>query len=650
METKTLKREWVKNAAIIFLTVLLVLTFFSNTILNRSLPEAASKQVISGPIVAKVRGSGTVEANGAHEVKMAQTKEIRSVMVKVGDEVKAGDILFVLGAGDSEELEAAKEALRDLQYSYQRAAIGMPNFDYTSLNRALSNAEQAKVDAQDEYDKAYELYSMMKSTLENDPDTKDNMQKLADAEAAMTAAYENLITIQKNYDEKYQSLSAEVSAWQQRVNELTVIPEPTPETPEQPPVDIPEEEEPAVPDTPPTQPEEPVDPPAGTESEQPAPEQPTSDEPPAEQPVLEQPSGEEPPAEPEALSLRFIRRNTVRLSAADVVPPISRSAPKPEDVNDYNEALSWLNSAQKALNDFIATNKTTLDSAQAVYDTALAKYDALTKYNETIFYELVPYKESLDQAERKLIAAEGAYDDAWAALYYSQVSNEKTLALSSLELSQISEKIKIQQEKVKLLSGETEDQILANVSGVIESINATAGNTVAADTVICTIEVPDMGHSISFSVTNDQARRLRTGDTATVSNFYWGNEIVATLTNIRTDPKNPQNNKLLTFELEGDVQSGSELTLSVGSKSANYDLVVPNSAIKSDSNGSFVLVVEAKNSPLGSRYIAKRVSVEVLASDDNNSAVVAEISQGDFVITTSSAPIKSGDQVRLAEG
>ena len=61
-------------------------------------------------------------------------------------------------------------------------------------------------------------------------------------------------------------------------------------------------------------------------------------------------------------------------------------------------------------------------------------------------------------------------------------------------------------------------------------------------------------------------------------------------------------------------------------------------------------MVEAKNSPLGSRYIAKRVSVEVLGSDDNNSAIVAELSQGDFVITTSSAPIKSGDQVRLADG
>ena len=28
------RREWVKNAAIIFLTIMLVLTFFSNTIMN----------------------------------------------------------------------------------------------------------------------------------------------------------------------------------------------------------------------------------------------------------------------------------------------------------------------------------------------------------------------------------------------------------------------------------------------------------------------------------------------------------------------------------------------------------------------------------------------------------------------------------------
>ena len=73
------------------------------------------------------------------------------------------------------------------------------------------------------------------------------------------------------------------------------------------------------------------------------------------------------------------------------------------------------------------------------------------------------------------------------------------------------------------------------------------------------------------------------------------------------------------------------------------------SAIRSDNNGSFVLAISQKSSPLGNRYIAKRVSIEVLASDDNNSAVVADLGNGDYVITTGSGPIKNGDQVRMAD-
>ena len=62
-ETKERRRGWVKNAAIIFLAVLLVLTFFSNTWLNRSLPEVAAQYPTSGSINLKIRGEGTVSAN-----------------------------------------------------------------------------------------------------------------------------------------------------------------------------------------------------------------------------------------------------------------------------------------------------------------------------------------------------------------------------------------------------------------------------------------------------------------------------------------------------------------------------------------------------------------------------------------------------------
>ncbi len=598
MEFKPKNRDWVKNAAIIFLAVLLVLTFFSNTIMNRSLPEVATAGVTDGSIVAKVRGTGTVKANGSHDVKTTQTREIRSVMVKVGQEVKTGDTLFVLGAGDSQELEAAKETLRDLQYAYQKSAVSMPSFNNTTELRAVETASKALDEADKAYSDALTTYNIMKDELSD----KDTLDKLSDAEDAMTKAYNTLISVQASYDQEYQRLSAEVVAWQERVNQLTEIPEPTPTPP-------PEE----VTTTP------------GQDGDK-------------------KENGDTQGQGAEVLSASGSYTGYINLGAVQTYGSL-----KPEDVNDLATAKAWLASAQAALADFVASNKTTLENAQSVYDSAKAKYDALLKYNEQVNYQLVPYKEALDKAEAEMKTAEAAYEDACNNLYFTQSQNDKTLASASIDLQQQAEKIKAAQEKVKQLSGDAGDEITANVNGVVTAINVSAGDTVTKDTIICTIEVPDMGHTLSFSVTNDQAQRLRVGDTATVSNYYWGNEIVATLSNIRTDPKNPQTNKELTFELSGDVTSGSELTISVGQKSANYDTIVPNSAIRSDSNGKFVLAIEAKSSPLGNRYIAKRVSVEVLASDDNNSAVVADLSYGDYVITTSNSPVKSGDQVRMAE-
>ena len=65
MEMKVKNRAWVKNAVIVFLVILLILTFFSNTIMNRSLPEVATQYVSGGSITARVRGTGTVTADGA---------------------------------------------------------------------------------------------------------------------------------------------------------------------------------------------------------------------------------------------------------------------------------------------------------------------------------------------------------------------------------------------------------------------------------------------------------------------------------------------------------------------------------------------------------------------------------------------------------
>ena len=118
-EEKVKKREWVKNAAIIFLSIMLVLTFFSNTFLLRSLPEVSTQSVSSGTINTKIRGSGTVAANQTYDVTIDQSRKVDSILVKVGQQVNAGDVLFTLQEGDSKDLEEAKEALAGAELAYQ---------------------------------------------------------------------------------------------------------------------------------------------------------------------------------------------------------------------------------------------------------------------------------------------------------------------------------------------------------------------------------------------------------------------------------------------------------------------------------------------------------------------------------------------------
>ena len=155
MDTNVKRREWVKTAAIIFLAVLLVLTFFSNTIMNASLPEVATQQVTQGTINAKIRASGTITANETYNVKLAQSRKIESVKCKVGQAVNAGDVLFVLEAQESDELKAAKTDLEAKELDYQKSLITASN-DSAQEDRDVQKLRDA-------YNEALAIYSQYSS-------------------------------------------------------------------------------------------------------------------------------------------------------------------------------------------------------------------------------------------------------------------------------------------------------------------------------------------------------------------------------------------------------------------------------------------------------------------------------------------------------
>ncbi len=550
METKVKNRGWVKNAVIVFLVILLILTFFSNTIMNRSLAEVATKSAGGASITARVRGSGTVNAAGSYEVKADQTREIRSVMVRLGQEVQQGDVLFVLGEGDSDELEKAKENLRQLELNRARTAASSPSYDYSLDERKIALMSE-------QLDAAREKEALAYLAMENNGgvptyELNEAKARIEAAEIESDNAQMALLDAQDAFALKQEEAQVRVD---QALADLNWI------------LDNPDA----------------FDPDSGEYEQK-------------------------------------LEEAQAALSAAQ----IAQSALDPATDTGILDAQQRLDNAQKELED---ANR----DLEAMMEAAGAYADA--------------YAEAL--AERQQI------EDELFALQYSlnqqKISDSKSAASTYYELQDLDYQIEQARAEVEKLSGGEEDRVLANVAGIIETISFTAGNTPAKGDTLATIQVPDLGYTLSFSVSSDQARRLQIGDSASPVNYYGARRIDAVLTGIRPDPQDPQNKRILSFDLSGDVNPGSELTLAVGSKSQYYDMAVPNAAIRSDSNGSFVLIVEARNSPLGNRYYARRVDVTVLAEDDNNTAVSGELGWGDFVITTSSKPIKNGDMVRMPD-
>ena len=104
MKEKSRRQIWVKRIAIIFFVVMLLLTFFSNTIMNHSLARVSTQEIESDSVSAKVRGSGTIESAGMKEIKLSESREVTEVLVNIGDSVQAGDVLLRLKDGESVEL------------------------------------------------------------------------------------------------------------------------------------------------------------------------------------------------------------------------------------------------------------------------------------------------------------------------------------------------------------------------------------------------------------------------------------------------------------------------------------------------------------------------------------------------------------------
>ena len=562
------RREWVKNAAIIFLSVMLVLTFFSNTFMNYSLPEVAAQYVQSGTITAKIRGTGTVESGDPYNVKINETRTISSVLVKTGDKVEKGAPLLLLEDKESKELKDAQAALDKAMLDFELALLSgdISNTAYTNVQtgqiasigtyQSRIVAAEAEIDKwQKQVDEATTAINQLKTAQVNveaggAPDTSSEQAKVAEAQAALNNDW---VKIAKDKISEWQAAKAACDATIAKYEEW----------------------------------------------------------------ILSSVSGNEgyPNQVPED------EYNVAKTNSATYQQLIKGKQDQinadPAAVTAYNNKVNALAEANKKLAE---------------------KQNSKTNTTSSLTVQTQNWQNELDSRNAKLKAAQD-----FKAQLLKDISTE-------LNLDYQLDSLKKQRDDIaKLQENAVGASIEAPISGTITGVTVKAGDEAQPDTALVTMQPEGKGFTMSFSVTNDQAKRLSVGDKADLVNSWRYSDMDITLASIKPDTTDPGQKKLLTFDITGDeVTPGQSLNVSVGQKSANYDLIVPNSAIREDSNGKFILIVESKSSPLGNRYVATRVDVEVLASDDTQSAVSGALYGYEFVITTSTQPVEAGKLVRLA--
>ena len=625
MENSVRKREWVKTAAIIFLAVLLVLTFFSKTIMNASLPEVAAQQAASGAINARIRGSGTVEASEVYNVTIKQTRKVASVLVKTGQEINVGDTMFVLEAEDSDELKQAETDLETLQQNYDKSLIEAGN------TAAQENYDVQK--AREAYNEALAVYNQY---------TNVNAAQLTAAITAAENELTNLTAQSKAISEELKQLQtdketidADVTAQEAKVKEMEAAEDKYAEL------------------------------------------KTATDDYDADIVVYGKYYSKllELTAEPTS-SVTYDNKHVITVVSIASQPIAAGYCQKDTMLYAYLVEKGQTEMANGA--GIIATAYKTITEDLSKLATLCTEYSRLSVvYNPTALSnartELSNLKNNADHCANLVKSCTERASAAETAVSNKQTEIDKLTKASSaadtvkstkqaledlvfkqnlgdsssVDMEASKKAIERKQAEVdKLRENADELEVKSSVSGTIASINASAGKSIGGEEQpLATINVTDRGFTVKIDVTNDQAKKVKTGDTAELVNF-WGGDAVATLDQITSSQT--AGNRTLVFTLTGDIQAGQNVTLSIGQKSANYDALIPLSGLREDSNGKFVYVLESKSSPLGSRYIATRVTVQELARDDK-SAAVSGISAGDFIITTSNKPIEAGKQVRLAD-
>jgi multidrug resistance efflux pump len=583
------RRSRVVKAMVAFVAVLALLTFFSNTLMNLTIPKVMGAYASRGNLSYSNSARGTITVENQTEVKGLEGRTVDQVKVTNYDTVQAGDTILTLKPiEESEDLQSKKDRLKQLERDAEYDSRTDNTTDFTSYYDSINMAKATLSDAEDT------LYAVQNKDAveeENKQIINEESVKEVSLKATVTEAAKTVEDIQKQID----AIDASIAPLQAQIDVYTALGTPTP-TPRP---DAPETTEPAA-----TEPETPV-PEGATATPTPSP----SPAPAYDEDGLDPTS---PTYEMEKLMLKI------------------------RQYEDQKTALeSQLESAKTRLDEASAE----LAECQGKIKDAQAEIDALKQLPSE-----AAAQNAVTTARNAVNTAQKALSDAQTAAGITEDKARDTAEDREEEIAKLKKQIEELEKQAKVT------EIKAPVGGYIYNIAVASGDALTAKTFVTYI-IPETDRvcSVSFKFSSQAAQSIRVGmDLEITSGFIQG----CTVQSIKPDPDNPRANKIVKCMVAGnDAWPGEEITVNAGRGNDNYKCVVPSSAVSEDNNGHFVYVIVGSSTPLGDKYTVKRVDVSIEATDGAATAIKGEgLDKYDvMIVVRAEKPLEDGQRVRLED-
>ena len=273
-----------------------------------------------------------------------------------------------------------------------------------------------------------------------------------------------------------------------------------------------------------------------------------------------------------------------------------------------------------------------VDDAEKALAKVQEAFDKIKSDSDVSAEEKVAARDKVTEAQKALDEAVAEYNEEVLQKYPSARTLMLDIAAAQAVVDAL---IQVQAQQY---------QILAPANGLLANQPLTEGS-VTTGTEVIGISTPGNGFTLTFQTTPEEANDILSYGTELTATQEELKEVLRSY-NLDLDTLGKEY-RTFTAKLRETAWTDKSIAITGDVWASNHDVCVPMSALRQDSDGYFVYVMETTQTLMGIDKRAVRRDVFIENTDGRYAAVSGNISSNDQVILSSSKPLSDGDSVRV---